>query len=134
MMNTLLKTGSLGLAGLVATGLVAWQAPVAVARDDDRGHQSTKAFKRDDDSQSAVTTVDDDDDDDTGFGQKGTQTRTRTGRGGDGTNTDTNTDTRGRDDSRGTRTRDRTHDGPGRDRVDHSRHHTNDGTRHNTRG
>lgn len=112
-MNTLLKTGSLGLASLVAAGVVAWQAPSAIAHDDD------PAAKRDDDSQVVVTTVDDDDDDDTGLKGTGTQTRTRTSAG---------------DDSRHTRTRDVTRDGPGRGNVDHSRHHTNDGTRHNTRG
>ena len=59
------------------------------------------------------------------------QTRTRT-RGGD----DTGTRTRGgnTDHSRGGSVRDLTDDGPGRGTVDHSRHHTNDGTRHNTRG
>jgi len=30
-MNTLLKTGTIGLAGLVTAGVVAWQAPTAIA-------------------------------------------------------------------------------------------------------
>src|SRR4051812_17864395 len=81
-MNKLMMTGSLGLAGLVATGLIAWQAPMAFADHgaDDRGgdnsrHHHGKALKRDDDGHAVVTTVDDDDDDDTGLGH---QTRTRT--------------------------------------------------------
>jgi hypothetical protein len=131
-MNKLMTTGSLGLAGIVATGLIAWQAPTAFADHgsdddgrDDSGHHHGKAFKRDDDGHVVVTTVDDDDDDDTGLNH---QTRTRT-RGGDHTGVNTNTDH-----SRSGSVRDLTDDGPGRQHVDHSRHHTNDGTRHNTRG
>ncbi|GAA4715716.1 hypothetical protein [Nocardioides conyzicola] len=138
-MNTLKTTGSLGLAGLVAAGLIAWQAPLAFADHgsddrgrDDHGHHS-KAAKRDDDAAVVVTTVDDDDDgDDTGLGH---QTRTNT-RGGDHAGDHTGTRTRGgnTDHSRSRSVRDLTNDGPGRHHVDHSRHHTNDGTRHNTRG
>lgn len=141
-MNTLTKTGTLGLASLVTAGLVAWQAPGAFSHDgsdgrgDDRGHHSGKAFKRDDDAHVVVTTVDDDDDDDTGLRHDtGTHTRTR---GGTHTNTGTNTGTRTRggdtDHSRGGSVRDLTNDGRGSGNVDHSRGHTNDGTRHNTRG
>lgn len=145
-MNKLTTTASLGLAGLVATGLIAFQAPVAFAdhgSDDGSGPQQSKAFKRDDDSQAVVTTVDDDDDNDTGMGQKGTHTQTRTN---NNTNTNTNTNntnntntgtrTRGgnTDHSRARSVRDLTNDGPGRHNVDHSRHHTNDRSRHNTRG
>jgi hypothetical protein len=132
-MNKLITTSTLGLAGLVATGLVAWQAPMALGDDaDDRPTHSGKAFMRDDDSQVLVTTVDDDDDDDTGLNH---QTRTRT-RGGDDTGTNTGTRTRGgnTDHSRGGSVCDLTSDGPGSGNVDRSRHHTNDGTRHNTRG
>jgi hypothetical protein len=125
-MSKLMTTGALGLATAVAAGLVAWQAPAAFAEH----HDKKTAFKREDDSQVLVTTVDDDDDDDTGLNH---QTRTRT-RGGDGTNTNTNTRTGRGDDSRGDRVRDLTSDGPGSGNVDRSRHHTNDGTRHNTRG
>ena len=81
-----------------------------------------------------MTTVADDDDDDTGLNH---QTRTRT-RGGATNDANTNTGTRTRggstDHSRARAVRDLTDDGPGRNNVDHSRHHTNDGTRHNTRG
>ena len=134
-MNTLLKTGTLGLAAMVTTGVVAWQSPAVAShgaddrRSDDRGHHHGKAFKRDDDAAPVVTTVDDDDDDDTGL--QGTNTGTRTGAGGSAA---TSTRTRGGDDSHGGSVRDLTSDGPGRANVDHSRHHTNDGTRHNTRG
>jgi hypothetical protein len=138
-MNKLITTSTLGLAGLVATGLVAWQAPMAFGDDaDDRPTHSGKAFKRDDDSQVLVTTVDDDDDDDTGLKhQTRTNTNTNTGTNTN-TNRGTNTGTRTRgantDHSRRGNVRDLTSDGPGRGNVDHSRHHTNDGTRHNTRG
>jgi len=136
-MNKLITTSTLGLAGLVATGLVAWQAPMAFGDDtDDRPTHSGKAFKRDDDSQVLVTTVDDDDDDDTGLNH---QTRTNTNTNtGTRTNGSTNTGTRTRggntDNSRSGSVRDLTSDGPGSGNVDRSRHHTNDGTRHNTRG
>jgi len=134
-MNTLLKTGTLGLAAMVTTGVVAWQAPAVASHGaddrhgDDRGHHHGKAFKRDDDAAPVVTTVDDDDDDDTGL--RGTNTGTHTG-----AQAGTHTRTRGGDgdDSHGGSVRDLTNDGPGRGNVDHSRHHTNDGTRHNTRG
>lgn len=123
-MNTLLKTGTIGLAGLVTAGLVAWPATTAIANDD------RAATKRDDDSHVVVTTVDDDDDDDTGARDQ-TRTRTRT-RGGD---TNSRTGTRsGHDNSRDRSVRDLTNDGPGRNNVDHSRNHTNDRSRNNTRG
>lgn len=129
-MNTLLKTGTIGLASLVTAGVVAWQAPTALAQDDDPA-----ATKRDDDTHVVVTTVDDDDDDDTGLDGTGTQTRTN-GVDTNTNNTSTHTRTRGndRDDSRHQQVRDLTNDGAGSGNVDHSRHDTNDGTRHNTRG
>lgn len=121
-MNTTLKTGAIGLASLVVAGLVAWPTVGASAQDDQL------AAKRDDDTQVVVTTVDDDDDDDTGL--KGTNTRTQT-RTRDNTGTGTRT---GHDNSRNKSVRDLTNDGPGRGNVDHSRNHTNDRSRHNTRG
>ena len=128
-MNKVLTTGTLGLAALVTTGLVAWQAPSAFA---DHGSDG-KAFKRDDDSQVLVTTVDDDDDDDTGLDPTD-QTGTNTGTGADATGTNTRTRGDDGDDSRHDRVKDLTDDGRGSGNVDHSRHDTNDGTRHNTRG
>ncbi|HXQ89255.1 MAG TPA: hypothetical protein VN733_06405, partial [Solirubrobacterales bacterium] len=97
-MSKLMTTGALGLATVVTTGLVAWQAPAAFADH----HEKKTAFKRDDDSQVLVTTVDDDDDDDTGINH---QTRTRT-RGGDDTGTHTRTG--GGDDTGTGQTRTRT--------------------------
>jgi hypothetical protein len=132
-MHKLMTTGTITLASLVTTGLIAWQAPAALADHgsddrggDDRGHHHGKAFKREDHAHSVVTTVNDDDDDDTGLGNA-SHTRTR---GGD----DRVGHTRGGDHSHGGRVRDMTNDGPGSGNVDRSRHHTNDGTRHNTRG
>ena len=128
-MNTTLKTGTVGLASLVVAGVIAWPAASASAKGDDQ-----VAAKRDDDTHAVVTTVDDDDDgDDTGL--KGTNTHTNTNGGTNtSTNTGANTGTRGGDDSHGGNVRDLTSDGPGSGNLDHSRHHTNDGTRHNTRG
>ncbi|HEY1119679.1 MAG TPA: hypothetical protein VGE43_18340 [Acidimicrobiales bacterium] len=136
-MNKLMTAGTLGLAGLVTTGLIAWQAPLALADEgsDDRGRDDRfTAVKRDDDAAAVITTVDDnDDDDDTGLGN-GTHTRTRGG--DDAADTNTGTRTRGgvTDHSRSQSVRDLTSDGPGSGNVDHSRGHTNDSTRHNTRG
>lgn len=125
-MNTLLKTGTVGLAGLVVAGLVAWPATTASAKDD------PAAAKREDDTQVVVTTVDDDDDDDTGL--KGANTNTRT-QGQTRTRDNTNTGTRsGHDNSRSGSVRDLTNDGPGTGNVDRTRNHTNDRSRHNTRG
>jgi hypothetical protein len=143
-MNTLFKTGTLGLAAMVATGVVAWQAPTALAshgsddrHGDDHGHHHSKAVKRDDDGVAVLTTVDDDHDgddgDDTGLGQGQRHTGTNTSTRG-GTNTGTRTRGGDTDHSRDGSVRDLTNDGPGRGNVDHSRHHTNDGTRHDTRG
>ncbi len=136
-MNRIITTGTLGLAGLVAAGLVAWQVPAFAGSGSDRD----TAFKRDDDSQVLVTTVDDDDDDDTGRDQ----TRTRTRTNGDDTNTgnsrsradQTNSRvsavSRDRDLSRGDLTRDWTTDGPGAQKRDWSANSTNDRSRNDTR-
>ena len=133
-MNIVLKTGTVGLAGLVTTGLIAWQAPTALAHDGsgDRSHHS-KAIKRDDDGGAVVTTTSDDDDDDTGLGNNDTNTNTNTNMN---SHRNTNTVTRGgvHEHSHGGMVRDMTNDGPGKGNVDHSRHQTNDKSRHNTRG
>ncbi len=140
-MNKLMTTGTLGLAGLVAAGLVAWQVPAFAGSGSDRD----TAFKREDDSEVLVTTVDDDDDDDTGL-----NTRTRTGRGdntrshvgtntgnsrsrADNTNSRVTAVSRDRDRSRGDLTRDRTNDGPGKNNRDWSANTTNDRSRNDTR-
>jgi len=122
-----LTIGTTGLAGLVTTGMLAFPVTTAYA-----GHDHQTAFKRDDDTPAVVLTADDDDDD-TNAGTN-TNTNTNTGKG---TNTNTNTGThhsRRGDDSHGGQVRDHTSDGPGRGNIDHSRHHTNDHSHHNTRG
>jgi hypothetical protein len=129
-MNKMITIGTVGLASLVSTGLMTFQAQTAFAGQGSDDRQ--QAFKRDDDTPDVVMTVDDNDDDDTGLGQRDTNTGT-----GTGTNTNGGTSTgvsRDRDNSRGNHVRDLTNDGPGRNNVDHSRHQTNDGTRHDTRG
>ena len=143
-MNKLITTSTLGLAGLVATGLVAWQAPMAFGDDaDDRPTHSGHIRAR---RSSATTTA-------RCWSRPSTTTMTTT-RGSTtrpgNTNTNTNTNTNGNtntgtrtrggesqqggDHSRSGSVRDLTSDGPGSGNVDRSRHHTNDGTRHNTRG
>jgi hypothetical protein len=144
-MHKILQIGTLGLAGLTTTGLIAFTAPAAVASD---GHRKDTVFKRDDDGGSVVTTArhgDDDDDDDatnagsdtnTNAGTNTNDTNTNTGAGAAADGDDTGASTRGQntDHSRGAQVRDMTNDGPGSGNVDHSRDHTNDNSRHNTRG
>lgn len=135
-MSKALRLSTLALVGATATGVFAFTAP-AIA-DDGTGI----AYKRDDDSGKVITTADhDDDDDDQAAGSTstntntgaGTNTGTGTGAGAD-TNTGTNTGGANTDHSRVNKVKDLTNDGPGSGNVDHSRGHTNDGTRHNTRG
>lgn len=127
MKITTLRVGTLGVAGLVATGLLALPISAATAGDD-------QVLKRDDDTPDVVLVDDSDDDDDTGLaGRDGTNTNT----GADGTNT--NDDTRtgansGRDRSWAKQRKDFTQDGAGERRVDWSQNQTNDRSRHNTRG
>ena len=132
MRTNSLTIGTMGLAGLVTMGILAFPVTSAFAGDDSRdSHDSQTAFKRDDDTP-AVTLVADDDDDDTNARGGHTNTNTNTGRH---TRTRTNTrHSRDRDHSHGRQVRDHTSDGPGRGNVDHSRRHTNDRSRHNTRG
>jgi hypothetical protein len=144
-MHKLLQVGTLGVAGLTTTGLIAFTAPAALAGDD----QGNAVYKREHDS-SVLTTADDGDDnsgpgggDDTSTGADNTDADTGTGAG---TSTNTNTQSQAGTET-GTRTRggdtdhsreghvkDITNDGAGSGNVDHSRGHTNDGSRHNTRG
>ncbi|GAA4382175.1 hypothetical protein [Nocardioides caricicola] len=132
-MNTLLRTGittgTVGLAGLVVAGVIAWPTASANAQDDQL------AAKREDDTPALVTTVDDDDDgDDTGLKATNTATQDQT-QGQTRTRDNTGTGTRtGQDNSRDRSVRDLTSDGPGKGNVDQTRNDTNDGTRHNTRG
>jgi hypothetical protein len=127
MRINILTIGALGVAGLVTTGLMA--LPITAQAMDGKD----QVIKRDDDTPDIVLVADDDDDDD-GARAHGTHTNTHTGTHGNN-HTNTNTGTRsGRDHSHGGPRVDHTNDGPGKGNVDHSRNHTNDGTRHNTRG
>lgn len=130
MKTTTLRAGTMGVAGLVTAGLLAFPLGAASAGTDDRG------LKRDDDTPDLVLVSDDDDDDDTGLGKRGgTNTNTNTGgtrtRSRDNTRTGANS---GRDRSRAQARKDWTRDGAGRNRVDWSQNRTNDRSRHNTRG
>ncbi len=119
-------TGTLVLSGLLTAGLLA--LPVAAVAS---SAGDATVVKRDEDGTELVLVAADDDDDDTGLqrqtrtrtqGQTRTRTRTRTGANS------------GRDNSRGVARADWTHDGPGARKRDWSANHTNDRSRHNTRG
>lgn len=121
-----LRTMTLGLAGLVATGLMAFQSSATAVSDQ-------SVLKRDEDSADVVLT-DDDDDDDTNRLSRDTHTNntnTRSGNSRDGSRTG---DRSGRDDSRsGRKVKDWTKDGPNTRKRDWSQNKTNDRSRHNTR-
>jgi hypothetical protein len=133
-MNKALRLSTLALVGATAAGVIGFTAP-AIA-DDGTG----LVYKRDNDSGKVVTTADLDDDDDAAGKSTNTGTNTSAGTntgtntGGDGTNTGTNTGGANTDHSRVKKVDDLTNDGPGKGNADNSRGHTNDGTRHNTRG
>lgn len=125
---SVVSAGTLGLAGLVATGLLALPgAATSTASSDDR------FLKRDDDTPDIVLVADDDDDD---TNARDDDTNTNTGAGtnsrsrNDGTGTGAAT---GRDDSRDRLQRDFTADGPGSGNRDFSARQTNDRSRNNTR-
>ena len=127
-----LTLSTLGIAGLVTTGLLAFTTSTSYAGDE--------AVKRDDDASEIVLADDDDDDgDDTGVTDADTDTdesdintNTVTNTAGD---TDSNDGTGANDDSRSNVTKDWTKDGPGDTATrDTSANHTNDKSRHNTRG
>jgi hypothetical protein len=128
-MKKVMTIGTLGIAGAVTAGLLAYPTLGAAAADG----ADDVAFVRKDDTPDVVLAVDDDDDDDTFARDRDTRTRTNG-------NTRTRTRTRGtdvsrgdRDHSRGAKVRDWTRDGGDRTR-DRSRNQTNDRSRHNTRG
>ena len=137
-MSKALRLSVMALVGATAAGVIGFTAP-AMAEDDNGG---SLAFKREDDGGHVVTTKhggDDDDDDNATNGTNtntgaGTSTGTGSGSGAADTNTGTNTNGANTDHSRVKKVKDLTNDGPGRNNVDHSRGHTNDGSRHNTRG
>ena len=93
-----LKIATLGLAGLVTTGLIAFQAPSANADGDG-------AFKRNEDTPDVVMAVDDDDDDDTGARDRDRDTRSKATRSNNtrSKNTGTSRSTRDNTNSRFTK-------------------------------
>ena len=120
-----LRIMTLGIAGLVATGLMAFQQSASAGTDQ-------SVLKRDEDTPDVVLVTDDDDDDtnrlarDTHSG-----TNSRSGNSGDASRTG---DRSGRDDSRsGRRVKDWTGDNTNTRKRDWSQNRTNDRSRHNTR-
>ena len=131
MRTKLLTIGTMGLAGLVAGGLMALPMTASAAGAKDQ------YVKRDEDTPDVVLVTDDDDDDDGPLARDtGTNTNTNTGGGTNtGTNTNTRTGTRsGRDNSWTRARKDFTKDGAGDRKVDWSQNRTNDRSRRNTRG
>ncbi|MDO9398547.1 MAG: hypothetical protein Q7T71_18540 [Herbiconiux sp.] len=137
-MRNLMTVGTLGAAGLLTTGLMAFGATTAFADD-------SPAFKRPEDTPDVVMTVDDDDNDDTANrdntntnGNTNTNTNGNTNTGSsrstnDGTNSRFTKVSRDRDLSRSDKTKDWTNDGPGKKKRDWSANSTNDRSRNDTR-
>ncbi|WP_232679187.1 hypothetical protein [Nocardioides sp. R-C-SC26] len=147
----LLTGGALGVAGLVAAGLLAWPttATASVQLDDDQ------FVKRNEDTPELALVDDDDDDDDTGRDRVAERLVLKDGKAVARKSADTDTNTRAQTRTRGTRTfdsrpsrtggrsgvddsrdrqvRDWTFDGGDRT-IDWSRHDTDDRSRNNTRG
>lgn len=129
-MNKTITLSSIGVAGLVTTGLLALPITSAAAGD--------SAFKREDDTPEVVLVADEDDDvtaDRIGETDTGGDTRSRNTSGvksHDGTSSRHTAVSRDRDRSRGDKTRDWTRDGGDRSR-DRSAHLTNDRSRNDTR-
>lgn len=127
-MKKLLPIGTLGLAGLVGAGLMAFPGTTVAADFDEEA-----AIKREDNVAELVL-VDDDDDDDTGTG---TNTGTNTGASlstSDGTRSNFTSVSRDRDLSRSDKTKDFTLDGAGETSTrDWTANRTNDRSRNDTR-
>jgi hypothetical protein len=131
MKRTTLTLSTVGVAGLVTTGLLALPVTSAVAGGD-------TAVKRDEDTPEVVL-VADEDDDDTADRVAGTATGGETDSrhtsgvdSNDGTNSRHTAVSRDRDRSRGDKTKDWTRDGGDRSR-DRSANQTNDRSRNDTR-
>ncbi len=117
---------TLGLAGLVASGVIAFQSSATAG-------MGQSAVKRDENSTDVVLA---DDDDDTNRLWRDTRSNTNTNsRSRDSRRDNSRTgDRTGRDDSRsGRKVKDWTKDGPGTRTRDWSQNSTNDRSRHNTR-
>lgn len=134
MKITTLRVGTLGVAGLVTTGLLALPLSAATAGD--------QLLKRDDDTPDVVLVSDDDDDDTVDRNARSAVSNTgsrddntRTGRDNTGSRDNSRTGSRsGRDNSYSKQKRDWTTDGPGKRKIDWSQNQTNDRSRNNTRG
>lgn len=133
-MKRLIPLGGLGLVGLVAAGLIAFQTPTISAADE--------VAKRDDDQPTLVLVADDDADDDDSKKSNDTQSRfTKHSRNSKVSNDHTRSNvtkvSRDRDRSRADKTRDWTRDGAkkqGKKQVrDWSANSTNDRSRNDTR-
>ena len=123
-----LAVGTLGIAGLVAAGALAFPAATAFADD---------AAKRDEDTPDVVLTADDDDDD-TNATNSGDDSGNDTNTGNsvstnDGTRSNFTPVSRDRDLSRSDTTKDFTKDGPGGKKRDWSGGQTNDNSRNDSR-
>ncbi|KAA1426665.1 hypothetical protein [Nocardioides antri] len=117
-----LRIMTLGIAGLVATGLMAFQQSASAGTDQ-------SVLKRDEDTPDVVL-VNDDDDDDTNA-RDTHSANSRSGNSGDASRTGAGS---GRDDSRsGRRVKDWTGDNTNTRKRDWSQNRTNDRSRHNTR-
>ncbi len=123
-----LRVMTLGTAGLVAMGVIAFQSTSAGA--------DQPALKREEDRADVVLVDDEDDDDTFAKARDNTNTNSNTksrsrNTGRDNSRTGANS---GRDDSRsGRKVKDWTKDGPGTRTRDWSQNKTNDRSRHNTR-
>ena len=134
-MKKLLPTGTLGLAGLLGVGLMAFPTTTVA------GNLGDNAISKREDNVAELVLVDDDDDDDSNdnSGNSGNRGNTRSRNTGFSKATNDNTRSnftkvsRDRDLSRSDKTRDWTRDGGDRTR-DWSQNRTNDGSRNDTRG
>lgn len=125
-----LTIGTLGIAGLVAAGALAFPVSTAFADSD--------AVKRDEDTADVVLADDDDDDDTNANTGDNTNTGGDTNTGvskstNDGTRSNFTPVSRDNDKSRSDNTKDHTKDGPGGKKRDWSQNQTNDASRNDTR-
>lgn len=130
MKRTTLTLGTVGIAGLVTSGLLALPVTSAFADDD-------TVLKRDEDTPDVVLVADEDDDDAANrMAGTDTDTHSRNTSGvdsNDATNSRHTAVSRDRDRSWGDKTRDRTRDGAGDRKRDWSANRTNDRSRNDTR-
>lgn len=124
-MKNLFSIGTLGIAGLVSAGLLAFPTTTIAA---DSGEA---AFTKRDDDVTELVLVDDDDDNDSNDNSRSRNSRSRNSN--DHTRSNFTAVSRDRDLSRGDKTRDWTRDGKGDRTRDWSQNKTNDRSRNDTR-